>query len=451
MPTNLERAAKGHKKSMMELYLDNRTSVYIFCKLMLEDEQEAGWATSAVFDEAWRELMVYTTWTEVSFHHKLMVLAAKYCWRHVFGHMQKKVKVAKPTSDKCRKVQSKNYYGPVADGMELLQCALSQMAPIQRYVYLAIISGNLSTRELGQLIGQSNEEIITIYNSSLSSLSCYLPADIGGGLSYLQIQSLLQKAGEAQDVPEEVDCACVEQIKAKSKLQMPPFHIMLFSGCLLVCGFILIAYLVFSMGSSEPNNREKQMTDSSVSDSSTEETQTSGSLRADATYYADIVIQDYGTITVELDQNAAPITVENFISLAESGFYDGLTFHRIIEGFMMQDGDPEGDGTGGSGSTIVGEFEENGYENTLSHTRGAVSMARSNDYDSASSQFFIVQEDASESLDGKYAVFGYVVDGMEIVDEICSDANPTDGNGSIAPEEQPVITTITITEEGLNR
>ena len=189
------------------------------------------------------------------------------------------------------------------------------------------------------------------------------------------------------------------------------------------------------------------MTDSSVSDSSTEETQTSGSLRADATYYADIVIQDYGTITVELDQNAAPITVENFISLAESGFYDGLTFHRIIEGFMMQGGDPEGDGTGGSGSTIVGEFEENGYENTLSHTRGAVSMARSNDYDSASSQFFIVQEDASASLDGKYAVFGYVVDGMEIVDEICSDANPTDDNGSIAPEEQPVITTITITEE----
>ena len=209
----------------------------------------------------------------------------------------------------------------------------------------------------------------------------------------------------------------------------------------------MIAYLVFSRGSAEPNNREKQITDSSVSDSSTEETQTSGSLRADATYYADIVIQDYGTITVELDQNTAPITVENFISLAESGFYDGLTFHRIIEGFMMQGGDPEGDGTGGSDSTIVGEFEENGYENTLSHTRGAVSMARSNDYDSASSQFFIVQEDASESLDGKYAVFGYVVDGMEIVDEICSDANPTDDNGSIAPEEQPVITTITITEE----
>lgn len=449
MPTNLERAAKGHKKSMMELYLANRTSVYIFCKLMLEDEQKAGRATTAVFGEAWHELMVHTTWTEVSFHHKLMVMAAKYCWKHVFGHMQKKVKVAKPISDKCRKVQSKNYYGSIADGMELLQCALSQMAPIQRYVYLAIISGNLSTKELEQLIGQSNEEIIAIYNSSLSALSCYLPADTSGGLSYLQIQSLLQKAGEVQEFPKEVDRACVEQIKAKSKIQMPPFHIMLFSGCLIVCGFILIAYLIFSMSSSEQNNREKQIADS-ASDSSAAETQQSealSALGADATYYADIVIQDYGTITVELDQNAAPITVANFISLAESGFYDGLTFHRIIEGFMMQGGDPSGDGTGGSGSTIVGEFEENGYDNTLSHTRGAISMARSSDYDSASSQFFIVQEDASESLDGKYAVFGYVVEGIEIVDEICKDANPTDDNGSIPPEEQPVITTITITEE----
>lgn len=449
MPTNLERAAKGHKQSMMELYLANRTSIYLFCKLMLEDEQKAGRATAAVFDEAWHELRVQAAWTEVSFHHKLMVMAAKYCWEYGFSHMQKKVNVAKPTSDKCRKVQSKHYYGSVADGMELLQCVLSQMEPIQRYVYLAIISGNLSTKELGQLIGQSNKEIITIYNSSLSTLSCYLPADINGGLSYLQIQSLLQKAGETQEFPEDVDRACVEQINAASKLQLPPFHIMLFSGCLIVCAFILIAYLAFSMHSSEVSNREKQLADSSSSASSATETQQgdSSALRADATYYADIVIQDYGTITVELDQNAAPITVENFISLAESGFYNGLTFHRIVEGFMMQGGDPSGDGTGGSGSTIVGEFEENGYDNTLSHTRGAISMARSSDYDSASSQFFIVQEDASQSLDGKYAAFGYVVDGIELVDEICEAANPTDGNGAISPEEQPVITTITIREE----
>ncbi|HJG86045.1 peptidylprolyl isomerase [Pseudoflavonifractor capillosus] len=160
-------------------------------------------------------------------------------------------------------------------------------------------------------------------------------------------------------------------------------------------------------------------------------------------YYADIEIQDYGTITVALDGEAAPETVANFVSLAEEGFYDGLTFHRIIEGFMMQGGDPNGDGTGGSGATIVGEFSDNGYENNLSHTRGAVSMARSSDYDSASSQFFIVQED-STYLDGQYAVFGYVTEGMDVVDAICESAQPTDDNGTIPAEEQPVITSITI-------
>lgn len=163
------------------------------------------------------------------------------------------------------------------------------------------------------------------------------------------------------------------------------------------------------------------------------------------TCFADIAVKDYGTITVALDGDAAPETVENFVSLARSGFYDGLTFHRIIEGFMMQGGDPNGDGSGGSGETIRGEFRENGFDNELSHTRGAISMARSSDYDSASSQFFIVQED-SAYLDGSYAVFGYVTDGMKVVDRICSDAEPTDSNGSIAPENQPVISSITIYE-----
>lgn len=169
-------------------------------------------------------------------------------------------------------------------------------------------------------------------------------------------------------------------------------------------------------------------------------------LDSSLTYYADIDIQDYGTITIQLDQESAPITTENFVNLAESGFYDGLTFHRIIEGFMMQGGDPNGNGTGGSGNTIVGEFSDNGHDNNLSHTRGAVSMARSSAYDSASSQFFIVHED-STFLDGQYAVFGYVTEGMDIVDTICETAQPTDNNGSIAAADQPVITSVTIRTE----
>lgn len=160
-------------------------------------------------------------------------------------------------------------------------------------------------------------------------------------------------------------------------------------------------------------------------------------------HHAEIVVQDYGTIKVELDADQAPITVQNFIDLANSGFYDGLTFHRIIEGFMIQGGDPNGDGTGGSGHTIRGEFTQNGVNNTLSHTRGAISMARSSAMNSASSQFFIVHED-STYLDGSYAVFGYVTEGMDVVDAIATSVTVEDSNGTVAKENQPVIKKITI-------
>ena len=181
---------------------------------------------------------------------------------------------------------------------------------------------------------------------------------------------------------------------------------------------------------------------SSAAAGSSQETATQTPEQANAVI-ADIDIADAGRITIALDPAAAPLTVENFVSLAESGFYDGLTFHRIMEGFMMQGGDPDGNGSGGSGKNIKGEFSSNGVDNPLSHTRGAVSMARAASPDSASSQFFIVHED-STFLDGDYAVFGYVTEGMDVVDRVCADAEPVDDNGTILPENQPVITSVTI-------
>ncbi len=160
-------------------------------------------------------------------------------------------------------------------------------------------------------------------------------------------------------------------------------------------------------------------------------------------YTAVIDIADYGAITLELDGDSAPLTVANFVKLAKDGFYDGLTFHRIMDGFMMQGGDPNGNGTGGSDETIPGEFSANGYDNPISHTRGTISMARAQDPNSASSQFFICQAD-STFLDGNYAAFGHVTDGMDVVDAICADAQPTDDNGTIPPEAQPVINSVTI-------
>ncbi len=159
--------------------------------------------------------------------------------------------------------------------------------------------------------------------------------------------------------------------------------------------------------------------------------------------HVEIDVADYGVISLELDPSAAPLTVENFLSLAQDGFYDGLTFHRIVDGFMIQGGDPNGNGTGGSSETIKGEFAANGVENPISHVRGTISMARTMDPDSASSQFFIVHQD-NTFLDGQYAAFGHVTEGMDVVDAICADAQPIDSDGLIAAEAQPVINSVTV-------
>ena len=162
-------------------------------------------------------------------------------------------------------------------------------------------------------------------------------------------------------------------------------------------------------------------------------------------HHVTIDVQDYGTISLELDADTAPISVTNFINLANEGFYDGLTFHRIISGFMIQGGDPNGNGTGGSEKTIKGEFSANGVENDISHVRGVISMARANDPASGSAQFFIVHEDSS-FRDGQYAAFGHVTDGMDVVDAICEAVPVQDNNGTVAAADQPVITAVTVVD-----
>ena len=160
-------------------------------------------------------------------------------------------------------------------------------------------------------------------------------------------------------------------------------------------------------------------------------------------HHVEIEIENYGTIKLELDADASPITVTNFIDLANSGFYDGLTFHRIINGFMMQGGDSTGK-KADQPKDIKGEFANNGIENSIKHTRGTISMARiSGMPDSASSQFFIMHQD-SDFLDGDYAAFGHVTEGIEIVDKICTEAPVTDNNGTVPEESQPVIKSVKV-------
>ncbi len=215
----------------------------------------------------------------------------------------------------------------------------------------------------------------------------------------------------------------------------------------LVLTAILTAVLTAGCGGAQDSKQDSAETQ-------TEEAQageTAAAEEADSTEpagelplrHVEIEIADYGVVSLELDPNQAPITVDNFIKLAESGFYDGLTFHRIMNGFMIQGGDPEGNGYGGSGETIKGEFARNGVNNTISHREGVISMARSQDPDSASSQFFIMVDDG-DFLDGEYAAFGWVTEGQDIIDKIAADAQPIDNNGTIPPEDQPVILRITV-------
>ena len=168
-------------------------------------------------------------------------------------------------------------------------------------------------------------------------------------------------------------------------------------------------------------------------------------------HQVEIKVKDYGIIRLTLDADAAPITVTNFIKLVKKGFYDGLTFHRIMDGFMIQGGDPNGNGTGGT-KTIKGEFSKNGVNNPLSHVRGVISMARQGEryyvengqlvydtgYDTGSCQFFIVHED-STFLDGNYAAFGWVTEGMDVVDAIAKSVPVTDNNGTVKSGYAPVI------------
>ncbi len=214
----------------------------------------------------------------------------------------------------------------------------------------------------------------------------------------------------------------------------------------LFLSVVMCSALLAGCGSSKSDDTAASDTTETTTEETTEETTDDSEEDTElltGLHHVTIDVQDYGTISLELDADTAPISVTNFINLAKDGFYDGLTFHRIISGFMIQGGDPKGNGTGGSDQTIKGEFSENGVENNISHVRGTISMARANDPDSASSQFFIVHED-STFLDGQYAAFGHVTDGMDVVDAICENTPVQDNNGTVKAADQPVITSVTV-------
>lgn len=467
MATIIENAARGQRSAMNSLYEANKQKVYFIAQCLLAEKAQAGNATVSVFRETWSNLQSAAIATEEQFTNYVVCRTLDYCKGRLF----------KKNSKALRVPVNKNFLVPnnltVNDAYgKDLDYLLENLPHTQRYIFVMHTAGCLEVMQIARILRFDSKTVRLAIQAEADNVQRlqHLSKKNRSG-SYEDILEDMKQAEADTVVPGAVDEQMAAMIDAiatpiEGKEKKRKYTISVLS--ILIGACIVIALLIFGLSSdstdttADGENASTTATDTvdatedtAATDATEEPTESTEDTDADAgtpdeslIYYADIEIADYGTITVELDQASAPITVANFVELAESGFYDGLTFHRIIEGFMMQGGDPNGDGTGGSDETIVGEFSDNGYDNTLSHTRGAISMARSNDYDSASSQFFIVHED-SEHLDGQYAVFGYVTQGMDVVDAVCEAAEPTDSNGTISEEDQPVITSITIRTEAV--
>ena len=412
----IRRAARRRRRAMLSLYNENRQMVYYLCRHLLGDESPAEEETGKIFEELWLQLPdgKLSSPQEVRVH--LMQSTVSHCARRLTAQDPDIFRAAAEAMDP-EKLSLTDSAETAAAWAEAL---LDSLAPVFRFCFLLQAVGDLPVNQTASLLQLNPRTLQPLWhaakNQIIRQLSISEIKDSYGSFTYSMLLHELQQCMDRVAVPASVNAQAEQTIADLSRPKRPPNKVLIPLAVILAAAVIAVC----AIGLFRKANQEHLL--------------------------ASIEVEGYGTITVALDAEAAPKTVENFVELANSGFYDGLTFHRIIEGFMMQGGDPNGDGTGGSEQTIVGEFSDNGHKNNLSHTRGAISMARSNDYNSASSQFFIVQED-STYLDGQYAAFGYVTDGMDIVDQICEDAKPTDSNGSIEPENQPVIVSITILEQ----
>lgn len=442
MATLLEQAQRGQRKAMLAVYQESKQKVYYVSLLLTGHVEEAKQAAAYAGKQVWVSLRVYPISSQEEFTHLAIQKAVEACKRTVLKHQPKAFRIP----------PNRNFFisGETVTSGEPLEL-LQALPPLSRFLLVLHTVGGYDQQQLAAAFKLDTKTVSMALEAQHTNVERLIRHSQSPATTWEGFLETLHQEELLASVPTPVDQAAqaaIDAIAAPLEKQRKKKAAILGVVALVVCVALVgvgvaIARHTFPTDTDQDAAASAAVSDDTTTGDETADTYTPPALDENVTYTAQIEVEDYGTITVQLDQEAAPVTCANFVELAQSGFYDGLTFHRIIEGFMMQGGDPNGDGTGGSDHNIVGEFANNGYENDLSHTRGAISMARSSDYNSASSQFFIVQED-STSLDGDYAVFGYVTDGMDVVDAICAAAQPTDDNGTIPADQQPVITSITI-------
>ena len=415
MTALVEKAMKGSSSALKALYEQNNSSAYVLALLLTDDASRASALSAKAFTEAFDSLKNGSFSDEKQFREFVLEKVAVLSKGSVFKDSSKEFKLS---SAKKEDVNKTAFLGAAEGGIEYLRKALKQMDRYQRFVSVLSVSGAFSEKKISQIVGADEAKVSGLVAASLKSLKEALE---NGGPVWIRndavkienVYSLMEKAFEDFEVPASLDKATSELVVGKNAINMKALIPALISVAVAAAIIIGVCLSMFNKVTSKK-------------------------------YIADIVVENYGTITLELDGTVAPITVENFVEIARSGFYNGLTFHRIMDGFMIQGGSPDGTSAGESNhKAIKGEFSSNGVDNPISHVRGTISMARTNIKNSATTQFFICHQD-STFLDGEYAAFGKVISGIEVVDAICKDAKPIDDNGTIPASEQPKITSVTI-------
>lgn len=436
MATVLESAAKGHRKAMMQLYENNKTAVYVTAELLLGNGAQATDVTAAVFAAAWKAISDANIRTEEEFTQWVLCYTVDACKARVTAQNSKAYRLPATRSFVLGDLQ------PLTDTDDEATAVTSALPPLQKLILiLHTVCGfdSATVAKLAKLDAKTCERALADEITNVTAL----------GADHAAVCETLANKKNYVMVPSALDTTVAESIGViANPLEKKQRGKLWFGIAVAVLCAAFVVATAFGIKYAFTNATTTSDNGSSDSDKGDSDVITKPVIDLDKklTYFATIDIKDYGKITVELDHKTAPVTVANFVNLAQEGFYDGLTFHRIMEGFMMQGGDPEGTGFGGADHNIVGEFSENGYKNDIKHKRGVISMARSTALDSASSQFFIMHED-KDFLDGKYAAFGHVTEGMDVVDAVCEAAKPTDDNGTIPAAEQPIINSITITTQ----
>lgn len=427
----MEKALKGQRKALEYLYKKNKQNVFYVAKCLLLDENRAERAAVRTFESLLEERASWKMKTEEEFSNAAIQTLVSHCKSAAIQKNSKAFRI--PQNRNFRISETGTYDGARGER----DFVLNGLSDLQRFAFVLRALCGYDVGQMADVLKISDKILSAVLEEEKGNVEKLMEAagKTGEG-SYERLVNELREMEKDLLVSQKAEEKILAMVKeAAGREQRKRKTGVVFAGVAFLACVCVAAFLSFGPESGQ----EQKKSEAETKAYGTEGSKNSGT-------YADIAIQDYGKVTIKLDADAAPVSVENFIRLANDGFYDGLTFHRIMEGFMMQGGDPNGNGMGGSDETIVGEFAENGYENPLSHVRGAVAMARSKDYNSASSQFYIVQKD-SLFLDGSYAVFGNVTEGMEIVDAICESSEPTDNDGTIPAEKQPVITSVTIRAE----